>query len=445
MDKADSTAILNPTILDPALLDVESSKSPSWLPSLIRGVGAFALAIAMYTFLMKGWQQGSDLLRYGMMLAHTITLLAAGLLSGRWLHESKGARLLVIMALASIPANAAILGGFLFSTVQPELAHSVPRYVAWSMDSLPLALGVTALSMAVLLPVARLGFAVLVRSVSARLALLFMAGNALLLLPLRDTHSISAMALLFGAAILFTQQRLQQHITSRTQEGIIASSLLFLPLVVLLGRSAWLYANSFFITFACSLSLYGMLRRLSLQLPPQHLWREVFNRFALLPAFGTALLGQLHFHDGLDYGITLALSMLTSAAMLYDLSLRTDRDKAFCRSSAALMFAAYFAVNLLQLHNAFAAQLCLLSGVALLYMGQRQQQRSLFVTGVIMVIAGLGWNVMQIFRQFNLGSWFTLALLGVGLILFASWLETRGDRIKPWLQHWRTRYADWEI
>ena len=88
------------------------------LPAILRILGAGAVLIAMYSFLVKGWDNGDDMFRYFLMLGHTGALAAIGLASGYWLKESKGARLLLTLALISVPANFAILGAFLFS--QPQ-------------------------------------------------------------------------------------------------------------------------------------------------------------------------------------------------------------------------------------------------------------------------------------------------------------------------------------
>ncbi len=83
------------------------------LPTLLRILGAGALVVAMYSYLAKGWESGNDIFRYLLMLGHTGVLTAIGLASGHWLKESKGARLLLTLALVSVPANFAILGAFI--------------------------------------------------------------------------------------------------------------------------------------------------------------------------------------------------------------------------------------------------------------------------------------------------------------------------------------------
>lgn len=95
--------------------DQDGSELMKKLPSLLRILGTTALLVAMYSFLVKGWQSGGDVFRYLLMLGHTGAMAAIGLASGHWLKEGKGARLLLTLALVSVAANFAILGAFIYS------------------------------------------------------------------------------------------------------------------------------------------------------------------------------------------------------------------------------------------------------------------------------------------------------------------------------------------
>ena len=89
---------MNTTSLDD-VGEVEPAQS-GWmqnLPDLLRILGAGALIIAMYGFLVRGWQSGNDVSRYLMLLGHTGLLSVIGLASGHWLKEAKSARLLVTL------------------------------------------------------------------------------------------------------------------------------------------------------------------------------------------------------------------------------------------------------------------------------------------------------------------------------------------------------------
>ena len=133
-----------------------------------------------------------------MLLGHTGVLALLGLFSGHWLKESKGARLLLTLALVSVPVNFSVLGAFIFSQ-SPLLDPSIyPQYVAWSVDSLQTALLTTGGAALLLIPVTLIGFAVLSRSMSKKLTLLFLISNATLLLPVRDPQLVGLMVLVLS-------------------------------------------------------------------------------------------------------------------------------------------------------------------------------------------------------------------------------------------------------
>ena len=189
------------------------------LPNLLRILGTAALLIAMYSFLVKGWQSGNDVFRYLLMLGHTGVLAAVGIASGHYLKESKGARLLLTLALVSVPANFAILGAFIFSqTAVVDVSH-YPHYVAWSVDNLSTAIFTSGGALLALIPITLLGFTVLARSMSKQLSLLFLLSNAVLLLPIRDPHLVGLMVLgLTFISILFSHRASHENIAAKTHE-----------------------------------------------------------------------------------------------------------------------------------------------------------------------------------------------------------------------------------
>ncbi|MCW8998900.1 MAG: hypothetical protein OQK04_09320, partial [Kangiellaceae bacterium] len=57
--------------------DFDNLSKKSWsdyLPVVLRGLGAAAVLISLYTFIVKGWQSSDDLARYLTLLGHTALL-----------------------------------------------------------------------------------------------------------------------------------------------------------------------------------------------------------------------------------------------------------------------------------------------------------------------------------------------------------------------------------
>jgi len=417
------------------------------LPALLRILGAGALIIAMYSFLAKGWQDSNDVFRYLLMLGHTAALATIGLASGHWLKESKGARLLLTLALVSVPANFAILGAFVFSqTAAVEIGH-YPHYVAWTVENLKIALLTSGGALLVLVPVILLGFTVLARSISKKLSWLFLFSNAALLLPLRDPELIGALVLLLTIfTLVFSGHTARNQSAAKTQEGITALSLQLLPLAILLGRSLWLYSFDLFLMTVLSITVFFTLRQISRYLEPVTRLRKLVDGLALFPAVSTALwLSVALFESALfPEALALPLGAFTSAAMVYDIARRSQHSAGVYRNIAIGGLILAMLANLALFSGLLSAVACAVIGLVLLVYGFKTEQRGLFIGGVFLMMAGITQQLFELLQHFDLGGWISLATLGVVAIVTASIMESQGGRLKAHLQDWKARLQQWE-
>ena len=421
-----------------------------WLanvPNLLRLLGTGVLMIAMYSFLMKGWQSGNDVFRYLMMLGHTGMLAAIGLASGHWLKESKGARLLLTLALVSVPANFAILGAFVFSQSVPLELHQYPSYATWTVESLSTALLTSAGAMLILVPITGLGFTALARSMSRKLSILFLVSNAALLLPLRDPQLIGVLVLLLTAlCIAFTRKTSDQHVAAKTQEGLIALGLQFLPLAVLIGRSLWLYSMNSFLMSVLAITVFIILRQAAVYLPSGSTWRNacdglsVVPSIAIIPIMGSALSGI----PLVAQSLVIPMVALVSATMIYDISRRSQIHAALYRHTAAGVLLICLFANLILFQGLASAMTCITVGLGLLVLGYQQQQRSVFTSGVLLMFVGLCHQIYELVTHFDLGSWISLAVLGVIAIVLASTIESQGGKLKTRFERWKGMFQQWE-
>lgn len=416
------------------------------LPALLRILGAAALIVAMYSFLVRGWQSGNDVSRYLMMLGHTSLLAAIGLASGHWLKEGKGARLLLTLALVSIPANFAILGAFIYSQTTAIDVTYYPQYVAWAVDSLPTALLTTGGALLVLLPVILLGFTVLARGLAFRLSALFLISNLTLLLPLREPQSIAILVSVITLGVLWFSRHVAHNQTSaKTHEGMTALGLQLLPIGVLLGRTLWLYAFDLLLAAVLAATLFFTLRQISLYLKPGSTLRNLLDGLSLAPALSLlpllshALQQTSIFADAWVY----PLGTMASALLIYDISQRSERYAALYLRLSLLILLAGMIGNLFWFPGVLAAMACVSVGGALTIYGYRVQKLSLFVSGVVLFLAGLVHQFIDLIRHFDLGSWASLAVFGMVSIVFASVLESQSGKIRLRFEAWRVRMQAW--
>jgi hypothetical protein len=420
----------------------------SKLPTILRTAGTAVLLIAMYSFLVKGWQNGNDLIRYLMMLGHTGALAAIGMASGHWLKDGKGARLLLTLALISIPFNFAILGAFILSqTGGIDIGH-IPDYAAWSVDSLATSLLSSAGAMMVLLPVTLLGFTVLARSVSKKLSLLFLVSNMALLIPLRDPQLIAAVVIgLITFSIYFNNRTSREHVAVRTIEGITALGLQFLPLAVLMVRNLWLYSVDFTLLTVLSVAVFLMLRQASLYHDPSSRWLRSLNALSTVPAFavmpflGYALLSEI---PVVVISLVIPLSTLASAAMIYDISRRSNSFAYGYRSIALGLVVISTIYNLFVFSSVASAMASVVTGFGLLILGYRMQYRNVFTGGVVLMLVGMIHQAIQLIHHFNIGNWIGMAIAGMVAIVLAAAIETRGGNIRTRIDHWSATIKSWE-
>jgi len=417
----------------------------AWLPNLLRWLGAGALIIAMYSFLMKGWHQDNDLQRYWFLLGHTAALALIGVLCGRYLKEGKGARLLLSLALVSVPANFAILGGFILSNMPSSETVLYPDYVAWSVASLADALWVSMVALALMLPVIWLGFVVLYRRMGRELAGLFLVSNVLLLVPLRDSLLVGGSVLLLALIILVLSQRISRHcLVAKTEEGRLALALQFLPLAVMAGRSVWLYSANEFVFFTLAAVMVVAVRQVAVSLQTSRKVRISLELLSLILTIVAgvatgALIESLHFSEELS----VIAAMFVMSGLMYELSMRAVWAAAFYRGLALFMLVAGASLNTFVFNTLETALLSVVVGIGASLWAYKTQQLKLLVVGLSLVLLSVLEQVLGLVQFFNFGGWLSLALMGISAIVIASVLESRSALIKPWWVAKKAKFANW--
>jgi hypothetical protein len=347
----------------------------------------------------------------------------------------------------SVPANFAILGAFIYSQAGAIDIAQYPRYVAWAVDSLPVALWTTAVALLVLIPVTLLGFTVLARSMSRKLSVLFLASNLALLIPSRDPEMVSLLVSLLTLGVVWGSRRTTRNqAEARTRDGILAIGLQLLPIGVLLVRTLWLYRFDLFLATMMTMTLFFVLRQVSLYLQEGSKLRDLLDLCSLAPALAVLqLLGNALLAAGLfPVSIVFPVAGLVSAGMLYDISKRNGRWSGMYRHLAVLIVLVSFIANLVLRGGPLASLVCLGMGLALICLGYRQQRLSVLAGGVALMLSGSIYQLVDLLQHFDLVNWASMAILGISCIVFASVLESKGGRLRLQISAWRERFHTWE-
>lgn len=446
---SDATAesAAQPTIQSGAARRAITDDRFALLPRILRGLGAFTLIASVSIFLLQGWENGNDVFRYLLLLGHSVALTVIGFASGHYLKESKGARLLVTLALASVPANFAILGAFIYSLVALG-GTELPQFVVWHVGDWTTALTTLTGAVILLAPMVTLGFMVLARSSALRLSGVFLLGNAALLIPARDPVTTALLMLVLTAVALWANARITKTDGSlRTWEGLVARALQFVPVGVVFGRTAWLYSGDAFVFTAMSVIAFLMLRHFSLMMKAKSAVRGLIEKASVVPALTTAY-GAVFCSDRLFPMVTgsvlIPLFASVAAALMFEIGMRAASGGAGYRRLAAVFIAAGLLGQLWLGGSVVTATFCLIAGLGLVVYGYTVEQRVVFGLGALVLTVGLIHQIHFAITTFNLGSWGSLAALGVVAILAGSALERHGPRIKVQMASWKNRFRGWE-
>ncbi|MBT2971019.1 MAG: hypothetical protein KME56_08415 [Candidatus Thiodiazotropha sp. (ex Ctena orbiculata)] len=401
--------------------------------TVLRLLGGGLTVIAIVLFLFQRWDDASDLLRYGMILGETLILTLLGFATSILLQEQKSARVFLGLSLVSTSAVFTILGAMIYSQVQwfPAVAN-LPDFAFWRVDSLNTVMLLLAGSFVILGGQSLLGFSVLVRPASRRLSLLLMLNVVLLLLPIRD---MGITTLLVAPALLFSfhnLSRLRRTLPAmRTGEGFVAGILVLLPLIIMIGRGAYLYAMDAMAFGTIGLLIYLILRQLALSFTAMIRFRNALEIMSMLPALMTAL----YFTQVLD-GIVpqmghwlVVLFAVIVCGFLLDLAKRavTGREYYF-RAIFYLGLAVAIIEEGIWPGVTTALFATALSGAVLLY-SYGADESSLLKLSLLTLIGSMVLLSSELLVTFDLGIWLSLAILGMLTIVLSATVERYGKQI----------------
>jgi hypothetical protein len=421
------------------------AEDPLLLTRMLRVVGSVLVIAAASTFMLQRWHQGNDLLRYGMLLTHTALLAVAAYVCGVRVRESRGARTFLALLLAAVPANFAVLGGLVYSQFRwdPHVVQ-LPSYATWVAPSPALALGACLVAVLVLAPLCLVAFLALARCEARLLTLAFVGGNLVILLPIREPDCVAAMAGLLGLGILLVDiARLHPKSAMVTLEGRLARAMLAVPPVLIVARCIHLYHPTLLLAGVVGLvlahALYTAARRTHADGNAREGLLGGSACFALL-GWGCCAL-ELHDVLNLPASAKVPLLVLPAAALLFWYSLGSPHGGKVYRLLASLGAFGMTSVNLLVYPEWLSSLSVLVVGVALLTHGAATRSAPALVSGAASLLIGLGYHVWFAMR-FEGFAWVALSVLGVGLIVMASYVERHRSRFFEYLRRVRGRGED---
>ncbi|GAB1262116.1 hypothetical protein [Aurantivibrio plasticivorans] len=419
------------------------------LPSILRGFGAAAVIFSLYSFLFKGWEGSGDLARYLILLGHTGLLAVLALFAGHFLKEGKSPRVLLMLSLASVPVNFAVLGASVYAANALTISSGYPSYFAWSVGDWSTVIPLVSSALLVLMAVIFIGFQTLVRGMSKPMMGLFALSNLALVLPIRDPVSVTALATGLGLlTFIISTNTARRRTEARTFEGAIALLLQFVPPSIMLVRNVWVYQPDALAVLGLVIVCFIAIRHFTGIMNRDSFARVFLEILSVVFAFAAGVLCAITLVEWWyfsTFSIILFLSSLVMAGMLYELAQRAGLGGTVYRILAVVSFVGFQLLNVLAQIDSLSLLCGLMGGGLLLGVGSYAKQQSLLIGGSLLIVVALIVETVLALRSFDLNYWVTLTATGVVAIVLASLMESKAIGIKRYIGLYKNRFKEWEI
>jgi hypothetical protein len=393
------------------------------LGQVLRWMGSLLLLGASASFMLEGWDAFDSQLRYLFFLAYLLGLAGLGILLGWRIQEDKGARTLLGLAVAGIAAQFSQLGAMMHSLVSADNG-TLPDALRYQASSWAAAAGDAAVLL-LLVPVASVGFSALHRPEARHLSATYLLACASLLIPVRSGLPLTSLILGVILLILWFDGRYMAGTPhGSTGEGIVSRLLLLLPVGILLARAGFYPQSPLF--WGATTMLVGLF---AFEMVPKLIKEDAVGARMQAIAALTILVGWSVL--AVDYLPTVLLSSdpvvtwLPLSGLVFVLSTRACGGDTLYRKAAALLAAGAWMSQLMTQATPVISFLCLLFSIGMVVVGFHYQERVLVAAGVVGTIFALGYHVRFAFQLYDYSPWGLLAMIGIGILLMASYLEKR--------------------
>ncbi len=437
---------MNNTEITPEISIEDHSKTPSSFKKILQSmqefasfsrvlriIGSFIIIASMSSFLLQDWSIGNDTHRFYLMLGQTGLLAIAGLVLSFLLKEHKGGRVFFSLSLVSIAANMTTLGALIFSLVQWRgKLLSYPDFANWQMAGEGTLFIAIMSAVLVAVPIAAFAFSVMARQSAKRLTWLFIVSNSLLLLPLRDSLSIGIL-IAMGVVILciFLRKPLSSQIDLKTFEGRLAIGLIFLPLVIMMVRSLWLYhVDDILYSILLSMLFIGLRMVSLITVYEQAVKKSIIDWCSVICAasLSTSLTNDITIIFSDHYFLSIFSGLFT--CLMAHIAYHAGDKKSYFINIAGIGLIFAHLVQLMIWGSFIPSLLCFFAGIVIMLLAKTVAGKKLFIAGGVTAFIGLAFSLLDLFKDIHFNSWIFMTGIGIVIIISASLLERYGTAIK---------------
>ena len=380
-------------------MDVEVKNKFESLPKVLRWIGGIVLIASALAFVLQGWAGWSSLVRYFCFLGFTFSLASVGCFCALKMKDDKGARTFLGVAAAFLPAHFLQLGALLYSITLDSPAN-VPSFFLLTAPSVSAAFGTLAVAMLVLVPVVFFGLSAMARSQASELTFVYFIANSMLLIPVRSANLVGLCVMAFAVVLAFAEIKFFRPISCmQTWEGRAVRLMMFVPLVLALGRNLVLYpVTPLLVSLVCAFIAGAMFYAL-----PQAVEREVGRFFQVLSMFPLGLawlfMATALFFDPngffysliVDYASQLRtpIFVLPFATGVFLLSYKAIGEGQGYRQLAAWGAILAMVSHLFTVSGVLSSFLCILTAIVVIILAFIQEDRAQLYAGGVGLVLGL--------------------------------------------------------
>jgi len=421
------------------------------LPQLLRWLGAIILFASAASFLIQGWGGWSSIYRYGYFLLFTLSLSAFGFGLGIKMRDAKGARTLLAIGAAFLPAHATQLGAMIYANFagKADFGNHL-SYLAFDPVPVTSMIIIMVIAAVVLVPVVYSGISAMARDKAGPLTAVYLASNFLLLLPFRNGSWVAVGCLLALVALLYLDRVIFQGETAmETWEGSAMRILPTVPVAVAVGRNLLLYPTTATMQAISLLAIAGLIVAAGKMVSKKETG-QLIQFLAILPTIGAGTLLASDISKAfLTQQYQGLVSIYTIAAGLIALgiySVGTGRN--YFRFAAAIALCVGFG-EMMRFESFFegtniaiiASLICIVNSLITTIAGFELKDKAIFRFGLIALIGTLVYQLNFAYIFSWVSPWMALAGLGLAIVFASSLLETKGDFFKESYGNLKQRFV----
>jgi uncharacterized membrane protein YhdT len=422
---------------------IEKDTSPSAISKIttyLRWAGSLLIIMSAISFMLQGYQDMLPAYRYWVGLGLTLLLCAGGLVCAYLFKETKGARIFFGLGTAFLPVQVSQVSAMIYaywhgqSALQPE--YSWLQFMEVNPVVIVMDLLITVLLFIV---VSYASYSMLARQCLKTLMIASAIGSAVLLLPIRDAFYVPFIIISLFLFVRHTEHFLHNNNQMRLAEGMAARALISLPLWIMVGRS-FLHPMTYILTMviATIVTIFCIydIKRYSESFLITYFLQWVGTITAIMAWIIT--LNEFKIASSTQLGLFLPIP-----GILYALSTQVKHYPSLYRSTAAVI-ALFLTTGAMFDGHYLAPIYTIATGLLLSIAGIKHQEKLVLIIGTLCTLSGFVFFGQHAVHLFSSTPWVSSIILGLIVILLASYLEKKDNKMMEKSRHYFSEVKSWD-